>query len=105
MSGSSSPLRRLPPHSRGWDAASAGGAGSGSSSSRDGATMGSSPPSERLTPLQKAVLRAFFARERGFHLTGGAALAGYYLGHRRTDDLDLFALDDAPFERGRHVLA
>jgi hypothetical protein len=67
--------------------------------------MGSSLPSERLTPLQKAVLRAFFARERGFHLTGGAALAGYYLGHRTTDDLDLFALDDPPFERGRHVLS
>jgi hypothetical protein len=66
--------------------------------------MASSPPST-LTPLQVAVLRAFFARERGFFLTGGAALAGYHLGHRTTDDLDLFTGDDLAFERGRFVLA
>jgi predicted nucleotidyltransferase component of viral defense system len=57
-----------------------------------------------LTPLQADVLREFFARERGFHLTGGAALAGYHLGHRETTDLDLFALDDETFDRGRPVL-
>lgn len=34
---------------------------------------------------------AFFACERRFFLTGGAALAGFYLGHRTTSDLDLFA--------------
>ena len=65
---------------------------------------GSSPPN-RLTPIQRAVLQAFFAREHGFFLTGGGALAGFYLGHRTTDDLDLFTTDDAAFERGRFVLA
>jgi hypothetical protein len=59
----------------------------------------------RLTPFQHEVLRAFFERERGFFLTGGAALAGYHLCHRPTSDLDLFTLDDDAFERGRHVLA
>jgi predicted nucleotidyltransferase component of viral defense system len=51
------------------------------------------------------VLAAFFARERGFFLTGGAALVGFHLRHRNTTDLDLFTLDDAAFERGRHVVA
>src|SRR5688572_30185244 len=57
-----------------------------------------------LTALQKDVLRAFFASERGFFLTGGAALAGYWLHHRPTSDLDLFTLDDSAFERAPHVL-
>jgi hypothetical protein len=46
----------------------------------------------RLTPFQKEVLEGFFEREKGFYLTGGAALAGFYLGHRETHDLDLFTL-------------
>jgi len=50
------------------------------------------------------VLRAFFDRERGFFLTGGAALAGFHLGHRTTDDLDLFTTDEEAFARGRAVL-
>jgi hypothetical protein len=58
-----------------------------------------------LTALQRDVLAAFFALERGFFLTGGPALAGYYLGHRTTDDLDLFTTDPAAFERGRFVMA
>ncbi len=57
-----------------------------------------------LTAIQSETLQAFFARERGFFLTGGAALAGFHLGHRQTDDLDLFTTDAAAFERGRHVL-
>jgi hypothetical protein len=57
-----------------------------------------------LTAIQSETLKAFFARERGFFLTGGAALAGFHLGHRQTDDLDLFTTDEAAFERGRHVL-
>jgi hypothetical protein len=65
--------------------------------------MGSSRVSS-LTPLQAETLRAFFERERSFFLTGGAALAGFHLGHRRTDDLDLFTLDDDAFARGRRVL-
>ena len=66
--------------------------------------MGSSAPS-KLTALQKDVLDAFFQRERGFFLTGGAALVGFHLGHRTTDDLDLFTRDAPAFERGRFVLA
>lgn len=50
------------------------------------------------------MLQAFFARENGYFLTGGAALAGYHLGHRSTSDLDLFTLDADTFERGRFVL-
>lgn len=52
----------------------------------------------QLTNLQRDLLRAFFERRVDFFLTGGAALAGYYLGHRTTNDLDLFtataSLDD-----------
>jgi hypothetical protein len=59
----------------------------------------------KLTALQRDVLDAFFQRERGFFLTGGAALAGFHLGHRTTDDLDLFTSQDGAFERGRFVLA
>jgi hypothetical protein len=59
----------------------------------------------RLSPLQRQVLEEFFARESGFFLTGGAALAGYHLGHRETDDLDLFTGSAAAFERGPHALA
>jgi hypothetical protein len=66
--------------------------------------MTSSAPS-KLTALQREVLDAFFQRERGFFLTGGAALAGFHLGHRTTDDLDLFTVQDAAFQRGRFVLA
>lgn len=64
-----------------------------------------SSPRSALTPLQLETLHAFFAREQAFFLTGGAALAGFYLGHRTTDDLDLFTVDDAAFARGRSVLA
>ena len=46
-----------------------------------------------LTPLQQALLGAFFRREGRFRLTGGGALAGFHLGHRRTEDLDLFSAD------------
>ncbi len=60
---------------------------------------------DRLTDLQQMVLASFFSKERGFFLTGGAALAGFHLGHRGTDDLDLFTLDDDAFARGRSVLA
>jgi hypothetical protein len=59
----------------------------------------------KLTAFQVEVLDAFFQRERGFFLTGGAALAGYHLGHRTTDDLDLFTSQEQAFERGRFVLA
>lgn len=47
-----------------------------------------------LNDLQKEFLEKFFKHESRFFLTGGAALVGYYLGHRETKDLDLFTLDD-----------
>ena len=48
----------------------------------------------RLSSLQRDLLEAFFRREERFFLSGGAALAGYYLGHRDTADLDLFTTSD-----------
>ena len=49
----------------------------------------------KLTTLQQDFLNAFFQRDNRFFLTGGAALAGFYLGHRETHDLDLFTALDA----------
>ncbi|MBI2900436.1 MAG: nucleotidyl transferase AbiEii/AbiGii toxin family protein [Planctomycetes bacterium] len=54
-----------------------------------------SSPSDILTPFQEEVLRAVSARNPAFFLTGGTALAAFYLGHRRSDDLDFFTIDDA----------
>ena len=48
----------------------------------------------KLRPLQQKFLQAFFSKEKRFFLSGGAALAGFYLGHRETHDLDLFTLMD-----------
>lgn len=67
-----------------------------------GVVMDSSP--SRLTPLQLAVLEGFFRHEKRFFLTGGAALAGFYLHHRSTLDLDLFTLDGDAFTIGRRTL-
>lgn len=47
-----------------------------------------------LNDLQNDFLREFFGRENRFYLTGGAALVGFYLGHRETNDLDLFTLEN-----------
>lgn len=47
-----------------------------------------------LNNLQNEFLREFFERENRFYLTGGAALVGFYLGHRETNDLDLFTLEN-----------
>lgn len=49
---------------------------------------------DRLGPLQREILEAFFERAPEFFLTGGAALAGFHLGHRTTEDLDLFVQAD-----------
>ncbi len=46
-----------------------------------------------LDDFQQEVLSGFFERESRFFLTGGAALAGFHLGHRRTQDLDLFTTE------------
>jgi Nucleotidyl transferase AbiEii toxin, Type IV TA system len=51
--------------------------------------------SSKLSALQREFLEAFFQRESRFFLTGGAALSGFYLGHRETHDLDLFTVSDA----------
>lgn len=47
-----------------------------------------------LNNLQKDFLREFFGRENRFFLSGGAALVGFYFGHRETYDLDLFTLEN-----------
>lgn len=57
----------------------------------------------RLTPLQAEVLTAFFARTQDYFLTGGAALAGFFAGHRDTLDLDLFTTS-ATLVEGDHIL-
>ncbi len=47
-----------------------------------------------LSDLQKEFLERFFAHENRFFLSGGAALVGFYLNHRQTEDVDLFTLED-----------
>jgi hypothetical protein len=56
-----------------------------------------------LTPLQREFLDDFFGTAIGqrFFLTGGTALAEYYLQHRYSDDLDLFTVDDEAFGLAR----
>ena len=51
-----------------------------------------------LTPMQETFLRRFFVFDVGqrFFLTGGTA-AAFYLGHRLSEDLDLFTLSDEAF--------
>ncbi len=44
-------------------------------------------------PLYRALTHAFVQRLQGVMLVGGTGLAGYYAGHRRSDDLDLFTQD------------
>ena len=48
-----------------------------------------------LDSFQRRVLEEFFERQSRFFLTGGGALAGFHLEHRRTKDLDLFTVEDA----------
>jgi hypothetical protein len=57
----------------------------------------------KLTALQRELLTAFFARASRFVLTGGAALAGFHLGHRTTHDLDLFT-ESGPLDDGLAAL-
>jgi len=47
-------------------------------------------PKAHLSRLQQDFLREFFSRKSRFFLSGGAALVGFYFGHRETHDLDLF---------------
>src|SRR5215467_4063984 len=50
------------------------------------------PSGELLTPFQKQVLKAFTGIEesKAFYLTGGTALSAFFLGHRLSEDFDLF---------------
>ena len=45
---------------------------------------------DKLTPLQRRILQVLAGLKPSWTLTGGGALAGFYLGHRSTRDLDLF---------------
>lgn len=60
--------------------------------------------SSRLTALQRDLLGAFFSRTQRFFLTGGGALAAFYLHHRDTKDLDLFAPADVELTEGVSAL-
>ncbi|MCC7162515.1 MAG: nucleotidyl transferase AbiEii/AbiGii toxin family protein [Anaerolineae bacterium] len=52
--------------------------------------------SQILTPFQNEFLDRFYRTALGqkFFLTGGTALAAFYLEHRFSEDIDLFTLDD-----------
>ncbi len=55
-----------------------------------------------LTPLQQRVLATLFDHgldTRGYYLTGGTALAEFYLQHRYSDDLDFFTRKSGPLAR------
>jgi hypothetical protein len=49
--------------------------------------------SKAVTPLKRDFLKAFFALEKRFFLTGGSALGLFYLDHRYSFDVDLFTRD------------
>ncbi len=53
---------------------------------------------EILTPLQRDFLECFFEQTQDFFLTGGTALAAFYLSHRRSEDLDLFTLNEGAID-------
>ena len=56
-------------------------------------------PKDILSPLQWEFLSCFFEDAAPFFLTGGSALSAFYLQHRYSEDLDLFTLDGAAFDR------
>ncbi|MBE2249422.1 MAG: nucleotidyl transferase AbiEii/AbiGii toxin family protein [Myxococcus sp.] len=58
----------------------------------------------RLTPLQRELLDAFFARTQALFLTGGGVLVGFDFGHRTTDDLDLFGFPEVDLDEAERVL-
>lgn len=59
-----------------------------------------------LSPLQETLLNRFFAYDIGQHffLTGGTALAAFYLGHRLSEDLDLFTTSEQGLDAAQDVL-
>jgi hypothetical protein len=62
--------------------------------------------SDILTPLQRRFLQAFFSGDVGsrFFLTGGTALAAFYLHHRLSGDVDLFTTDDDALSLARREM-
>ena len=52
---------------------------------------------EVLYPFQDAILSRITALRTGFYLTGGTAASRGYLGHRFSEDLDLFLNDSKDF--------
>lgn len=54
------------------------------------------PNGELLTSFQKRVLKVFtdIEESKAFYLTGGTALSAFYLGHRLSEDFDLFTSDE-----------
>ena len=63
-----------------------------------------------LTPIQEAFLSTFVALpdQPHFYLTGGTALAEFYLGHRLSLDLDFFTAEEAlilPFSHSVEAIA
>ena len=57
-----------------------------------------------LSTIQEDLLDAFFEQTQSFFLSGGAALAGFHLHHRETQDLDFFATPDTDPEQGTQAL-
>ncbi|HEY3359896.1 MAG TPA: nucleotidyl transferase AbiEii/AbiGii toxin family protein [Polyangia bacterium] len=57
-----------------------------------------------MSALQRDLLVAFFEREARFFLTGGAALGGFHLGHRPSDDIDLFTTPPVDLDAGERAL-
>ncbi len=64
------------------------------------------PADSLLSELQHDFLKVFFSSPIGesFFLTGGTALAEYYLQHRYSEDLDLFTIDDEAFGLARQEI-
>jgi predicted nucleotidyltransferase component of viral defense system len=60
-----------------------------------------------LDPFQRAILNGLFQDEEfraGFYLSGGTALAEFYLHHRRSEDLDIFTREDSAVPAGSALL-
>ncbi len=64
------------------------------------------PSDSPLTDVQRTFLKVFFrsggsdaAESAAFMLAGGTALAGFYLRHRYSDDIDLFTYEKAAVRR------
>jgi hypothetical protein len=51
-----------------------------------------------LSPLQRRLLDVVSAQLPGMFLSGGTALGAFYLGHRRSADLDFFTRDRADYD-------